>query len=166
MSDRFKRLARTPEGFAVGRDCEAWCGRCKQTTEHTVVALKATGDAPKQVACRSCNDWHAYSKPRHSPQAEADKPARREASASVPRRNRAKRAPESSASAESRWKAAIAATTVQPKDYDYRGSYVEGDVIRHREFGLCIVVKRESSRRSIVLCRDGERALLTPGARR
>ena len=151
------------EVFAVGKDCDAWCGRCKETTNHTVVAMVA--DKPKQVACGRCGDWHGYGRPRRAAAPGAPAPRKRAAAPSVPRRGRVKKAPVSSATARERWQAALDAATGEPMDYDYRGGYAVGDVVDHPTHGLCVVQTIETPRRAIVLSKDGERALLTPGAR-
>lgn len=160
------RAAGAPK-LSVTSDCDAWCGRCKATTTHTIVAM--VDGKPKQVACGTCNDWHRYSKPKAGPPAPVDEHMVRRkrgvVSATGPRRGRLREAPLSAASTRELWKAAIDAAPGQPQDYDYRGGYAVGDVVQHPTFGLCIVTRKESPRRAIVLTKDGEKALLTPGAR-
>ncbi|HVZ74255.1 MAG TPA: hypothetical protein VHJ20_17870 [Polyangia bacterium] len=42
----------------VGSDIEAWCGKCGESTTHSIVAM--VGAEPKQVLCQVCNSRHAY----------------------------------------------------------------------------------------------------------
>lgn len=46
------------EGLAVGREVEAWCGKCGDLKTHNVVAM--VGVEPKQVLCQACGSRHAY----------------------------------------------------------------------------------------------------------
>jgi len=42
----------------VGSDIEAWCGKCGESTTHSIVAM--VGAEPKQVLCQVCGSRHAY----------------------------------------------------------------------------------------------------------
>ena len=42
----------------VGADVEAWCGKCGESTTHSIVAM--VGTDPKQVLCQVCGSRHAY----------------------------------------------------------------------------------------------------------
>jgi hypothetical protein len=42
----------------VGADIEAWCGKCGESTTHSIVAM--VGTEPKQVLCQVCGSRHAY----------------------------------------------------------------------------------------------------------
>ena len=153
--------------FEVGKDILAWCGKCKQNTDHTVVAL--VDDRPKQVACTRCDAWHSYSRPRAEPPTPTgtdDRPRRRRKVAfSGAHRGRVRPAPVSAATAEERWREAVAAATGEPQPYDYRGGYQVGDLVQHPSHGLCVVTSTATPRRVTVLARSGEQVLLTPGAR-
>lgn len=50
--------------YRVGQDVDAWCTRCRLDTTHVIVALDATGDAPKRVECTSCGGQHNYRAPK------------------------------------------------------------------------------------------------------
>jgi hypothetical protein len=45
-------------GARVGADIEAWCGKCGESTTHSIVAM--VGAEPKQVLCQVCNSRHAF----------------------------------------------------------------------------------------------------------
>ena len=42
----------------VGGDIESWCGRCGDSTTHSIVAM--VGDEPKQVLCQVCGSRHTH----------------------------------------------------------------------------------------------------------
>ncbi|MDB4981601.1 MAG: hypothetical protein JWM82_2353 [Myxococcales bacterium] len=42
----------------VGSDIEAWCGKCGDTTTHSIVAM--VGTEPKQILCQVCSSRHTY----------------------------------------------------------------------------------------------------------
>lgn len=48
----------TPRKPGVGRDIQSWCGKCKEITDHRIVAM--VGDEVKQVICDTCSSRHAY----------------------------------------------------------------------------------------------------------
>ena len=160
------------ETFAVGRECDAWCGRCKATATHTVVAI--VDGRPKRVCCGTCNDWHVYSKPRDVSTAPKGKPRRKgdAAAASITRqpthtRGRIKsgEAGPEVPSAEARWRAALDAATGEPQFYDYRLSFAPGDVVDHQTHGLGVVQRIEGPTRAIALFRDRERAIFMRSAK-
>lgn len=45
-------------GLGVGKEVEAWCGKCGDTKTHSIVAM--VGSDPKQVLCQSCGSRHSY----------------------------------------------------------------------------------------------------------
>jgi hypothetical protein len=47
----------TPK-FRVGAEVEAWCGKCRDLTDHHIVAM--VGETPKQVTCVKCKSRHSY----------------------------------------------------------------------------------------------------------
>src|SRR5262245_13153897 len=44
--------------LGVGSDVESWCGKCGDTTTHSIVAM--VGDEPKQVLCQVCGSRHTH----------------------------------------------------------------------------------------------------------
>ena len=42
----------------MGSDIEAWCGKCGDTTTHSIVAM--VGTDPKQILCQVCASRHTY----------------------------------------------------------------------------------------------------------
>ena len=50
--------ARPTAKLGVGADVESWCGKCGETTTHSIVAM--VGDEPKQVLCQVCGSRHTH----------------------------------------------------------------------------------------------------------
>jgi len=44
--------------LGVGADVESWCGKCGESTTHSIVAM--VGDDPKQVLCQVCGSRHTH----------------------------------------------------------------------------------------------------------
>jgi len=44
--------------YDVGKEVEAYCGKCKQQMLHVITAL--AGDHIKKVMCKGCNSTHGY----------------------------------------------------------------------------------------------------------
>lgn len=69
------RLSRHDTLPAVGRDTEAWCGKCGRTLDHVIVAM--VGREVVQVRCRTCGGTHRY---KHASDVAAGGAARRRTS--------------------------------------------------------------------------------------
>jgi hypothetical protein len=44
--------------LGVGSDVESWCGKCGESTTHSIVAM--VGQDPKQVLCQVCGSRHTH----------------------------------------------------------------------------------------------------------
>ena len=134
-----------PKGPAAGREIESWCGPCKASQTHTIIAM--VGDKPKQVLCESCGARHGYRKP----------PVEKRA---VPLTKRRDRAQERKNAEKERIEAELAvlhkeldeATEVSP--FEKRRRYRVGQIIDHPEHGRG---KVEYSTRGSVLVRFRDR---------
>ncbi len=73
----FHRLSRADVEPGVGRDADAWCGRCGQELGHLIVAM--VGKVVVRVRCNTCSGEHAYKTTRQvaaTAQAKATKATR------------------------------------------------------------------------------------------
>jgi hypothetical protein len=118
-----------PRKAGVGSDLESWCGRCGETTTHSIVAM--VGDDPKQVLCQVCGSRHTH----------RTGPARQKAASSAGGATEADDRPRAS-DPEARRKAAelralgeevAAAATVRA--FDPKERYKAGEIIAHPEYG-------------------------------
>ena len=115
--------------LSVGREIDAWCGKCGESTDHHIVAL--IGNEPKQVLCQVCSSRHAY----------RTTAARRSASegsvGSVSEsRPRTPQDVESAKKAEQMRALGVeVSAAAEVKLFDPKQRYKVGDIIAHPEYG-------------------------------
>lgn len=154
--------------YAVGRNCDAWCTRCKMDLAHTIVAM--VDALPVQVKCNTCDGVHKYRAPKSAAK-EAGTSARAKATTAKtssrsatrePRVTRAERdAAETLRDIRRRWDESLGRTAAADQlPYDVRAAYTVDDVVKHPKFGLGFVVAEESFNRIKVLFQDAERVLV------
>jgi hypothetical protein len=116
-------------GAKVGADIESWCGRCGETTTHSIVAM--VGKEPKQVLCQVCGSRHTH---RTTP---ARRPTGGAAASGEPGdRPRAPTDPEARRKAdELRALGSEVAAAATVRAFDPRERYKAGEIISHPEFG-------------------------------
>jgi hypothetical protein len=118
--------------YSVGRETEAWCGKCRDFKEHHIVAM--VGDMPKQVICTVCRSRHGY---RTEPGRAADKAAL----AATPEKVQAQAParyvdPEAARLAEQKRKLNAELDAVEsPRAFDPRARYKANEIIVHPEWG-------------------------------
>lgn len=106
----------------VGGELEAYCGGCKDTRWHVIVAL--VGEVPVKVECVSCHKQHGY----------RTGPAVASARSSAPRKAKAP------AKAEPAFDmSALHARAHEARAYAPAQTFKVGDVLRHPTFGLGLV---------------------------
>jgi hypothetical protein len=170
------RLSRADARPGVGRDCDAWCAKCKRETTHTIAAM--VGIEVVKVHCKTCGADHKYKSAREVVQTakaaaseeavdasgetprKAAKPARpRAASGGV------KRA-EALALAQARhlkvqWTKAIGdLDRGRAVPYAASMTVAPGQLVDHKTFG-CGVVDAVLEGKSRFLFEDGYRTLVT-----
>jgi hypothetical protein len=122
--------------FSVGGDAEAWCGKCKEITDHHIVAM--VGEVPKQVVCVKCKSRHGY---RIEPTARAS--ANAAAAAAVENAGRPQRAAYTpTVDHEAARKAEVKRqlekelnAAEQARPYDPRERYKQNEIVYHPEHG-------------------------------
>jgi hypothetical protein len=114
--------------LGVGGDVESWCGKCGESTTHSIVAM--VGTEPKQVLCQVCGSRHTH---RTGPaRTRTSSGAATSAGEDRPRAvdpEAQKRAAELRALGE---EVASAATV---RVFDPKERYKAGEIIVHAEFG-------------------------------
>jgi hypothetical protein len=119
------------KGATVGDDIDAWCGVCKESTTHSIVAMVDAD--PKQVVCGVCKARHTYrTGPARAPAAEAAKNTMashdRAITQRAEERDRVEKAKKQAAN-----DAIYAATDVI--DFDPKRRYKVGEVLHHPDHG-------------------------------
>ena len=116
-----------PRKAGVGSDVESWCGRCGETTTHSIVAM--VGDDPKQVLCQVCGSRHTH---RAGP---ARKAAASGGVAEVDDRPRASDPEARRKAAELRALGEEVAAAATVRVFDPKQRYKAGEIIAHPEYG-------------------------------
>jgi hypothetical protein len=131
---------------AVGREINAYCGKCKLERTHIIAAMD--GEAVRKVTCNMCNSTHNY---------------------------RGKAAPESKTTTATRASSSRAGRTSKKtkqanvfsipsghpvKAYSMRAYFSEGDIIDHPKFGLGAVEMALAPNKIEVRFQEGKKILL------
>lgn len=141
-------MSSTP--LSAGDYIAANCSKCRQQTNHTVIAM--IGDVPAKVQCNICGGEHKYRKPA-APKTTSARGAR---STAAPRRSKS----DPQAAARQQWEQqqeSFDASKARP--YGMDDSYRAGDLVQHPSFGLGKVQEMAGSRKMAVLFADGVKVL-------
>jgi len=134
----------------IGKDIEAYCGKCKNDTWHTVTTVK-NGKITK-VMCKTCIGYHAYKAPQGAEKAKVavtTTPTRRRTS-TTPRGSRAKKD----------WGTLVGQIEDQQVlDYALSGEFSKTPAIRHKTFGVGVITKVLTKTKIEVLFQDGTKIL-------
>ncbi len=114
----------------VGADVEAWCGKCGDTTTHSIVAM--VGTEAKQVLCQVCGSRHVYRTAPARPRAakgdavavEGDSRPRVAVDPEAQRR-----------AAQLRALGEEVAAAADVRRFDPKERYKAGEIISHAEYG-------------------------------
>ncbi|MBD3236938.1 MAG: hypothetical protein GF330_09560 [Candidatus Eisenbacteria bacterium] len=129
-----------PAKFRKGSQVRSWCTRCREMTAHVIASMR--GSQPSRVTCQVCEGTHNY---RPLPP-RSRSPARRRA------------APSKLTTAG--WDELVGVADLSAvRAYAMRRSYSAGDVIRHKVFGIGIVLREVDERKIEVSFEDGIRLL-------
>jgi hypothetical protein len=128
---------------SAGKNIEAYCGKCKLSLDHTIMAME--GDAIARVRCKTCGSWHKFVTPG-APQ--------------KIRKPRAKKGAGEESTAEILWETGLAEAKGRETDYSMAGKYRVGDIVNHQTFGKGVVTKI-STKRCEMLFKDKERLMVS-----
>ncbi|MFO0746338.1 MAG: hypothetical protein U1F43_11780 [Myxococcota bacterium] len=146
--------------YAVGKECDAFCTKCKRDTLHNIVALDAKG-LPAQVECRSCGGAHKYRAPKSAPAATpAPRAAARKTVGTTKGKSKTPAVP-LPAQIYKRWEELVGKRAgVTAQRYVVTASFGADDVVEHTQFGLGFVTEEMAWNRIKVLFQDAERTLV------
>lgn len=105
----------------VGQEVEAFCPRCKGDTTHIVVSRYE--DEIRRVRCSSCDDIHAFRRPRGE---DGDEPSEQPTKRKM-------------AKAKPTWEQVMNRRRGTPRNYSGEDIYGELDIIAHGVFGMGFV---------------------------
>jgi phage FluMu protein Com len=128
----------------VGGQIEVRCSRCKEVTDHTVVAM--VDGWPVRVMCNRCKSQHNNRRPKSKTEKPRSTGSRRVAQKKV------------STSSFSRLLENKDVNNAHP--YDRKQKYDLDQLVIHPKFGLGVVVFLKPDNKMIVRFEDGERLLL------
>lgn len=132
----------------IGKDLEAYCGKCKNDTWHTVTAIKNAKIA--KVMCKICNSYHAYK----APAAEAEKA--KAAKATTRRRTTTTR----TSRGKKDWGTLVGQIEDrQVVDYAISGEFSSSPAIRHKNFGVGVITKVHNKNKIEVVFQEGTKIL-------
>ena len=145
----------------TGDEVDSYCGQCKIERVHNVVAL-VDGEVAK-VICKMCGSRHKYKPIDPEPNRSAPKAAGR--GGATKKKPSGTRRAASAKSLESQWEAAMAEKDpANSRTYSMDGSFEEGEVIEHNEFGCGLVSQVMAGGKMQVLFKDGPKRLIcAPG---
>ena len=142
----------------TGDEVDSYCGKCKLERVHNVVAL-IDGEVAK-VVCKMCGSRHKYKPIDPEPDGSAPKAAGR-GGATKKKKPSGTRRTASAKSLESQWEAAMAENDpANSRTYSMDGSFEEGEVIEHQEFGHGLVSQVIAGGKMQVLFKDGPKRLI------
>ena len=130
----------------VSQDIDAWCNKCTLLLAHVIMSLK--GEKPHRVKCKSCKDVHAYRITQPKP--------RKAAGAKTTRKPAVKKAPrptEYQRQMEGRDESTAVA-------YAMSGAFGPDSLIKHKKFGIGLVLRQIGPTKIEVLFPDGMKTLV------
>jgi len=135
--------------MTVGSELDSYCGKCKLTLNHVVVAM--VEDQPRRVRCLTCQSEHNHrlssSRASSSRSSKSSKASRSKATAA--------------ASATARWQALMAEFDESvAKPYSVYGLFEVNDWVTHVKFGKGGVIEVPGPDRIITLFESGEKMLM------
>ena len=135
------------EPVKVGADTQAWCTSCRSMQEHVVVAM--VGKLPAKVECAHCHKQHLF---------RAGPPG---AKVKTPANGTRPRKPVSEAVRNSPPKIDLVAMTAgrEARYYDPVKNFAMGDVVRHPNFGIGVVVLLPGPQKMEVAFEAGQKLL-------
>ena len=131
----------------AGQDIDSYCGKCKMTLAHVIVAMEGTKVVRAQ--CKTCYATHAY---RKDPALKVKKTTTRRAARKTDAKPRFT-ATEFDVVMSQR-------NIANARQYGIRETFIESDVIDHKKFGLGAVTCCLTDDKIEVLFREGPKTLV------
>lgn len=132
----------------VGKEIEAYCGKCKADTWHVVTVVK-NGKLNK-VICKICNATHAYKAPASAGPPVAKSATTKRRTTGMTRTGRGKKD----------WGTLVGQIEDrQVVDYAVSGEFSTAPAIRHKNFGVGVITKVHHRNKIEVIFQEGTKIL-------
>ncbi len=130
--------------YNAGDHIDAKCTKCKDVTNHTIVAM--VDDKPAKVECNTCNGIHKY----RSPTAKKATAKKKTTATKAAKINKI----------ETEWEDLVqGADPETATKYSMKMSVKNGDILNHPTFGLGRVITITKPNKMEVFFRDGAKLL-------
>lgn len=141
--------------LSVGDQLEARCTKCREVTNHTLIAL--VDERPVRVSCNTCSGEHIYQAPR-----DARKIKGATVAPAAPRKKAAggRGKPDPRTAERAEWE--TLRTKIENNraiDYAMDGQFKLNSIINHPIFGLGLVQQVTGAKKIGVLFQDGRKVL-------
>ena len=135
-------------GLNAGKDVDSFCGKCKMTLAHVIIAMKEIKIA--KVQCKTCHSIHAY---RGDPSLKATK-------SSTGRTSKPRATTKPKLTANQFEIVMHNRDIARARRYRISETFEDTDVIDHKKFGLGAVIRCMEDSKIEVLFRDGPKVLV------
>jgi len=130
--------------YIVGSDVLSFCTFCKKDRIHTVIEVTPSG-APERVRCNICGQEHSYKKPRSEAKVAKEKKLQKK----------------KTEKAKTLWEEITKNRDLsEARDYSMYESYMVGEIINHKVFGIGIITKLINKTKMEVIFKDGIKLLV------
>ncbi|MBN2527921.1 MAG: hypothetical protein JXR76_16145 [Deltaproteobacteria bacterium] len=141
--------------YVPGNAVEGYCLECKRDTVQTV--LEVSGLQVRMVRCEKCGDEGPLRMPRHKTKAGLRAALQKKVVTGAPKRRTRKPKEDPGQTFRQLLQGKDISEAV---DYNIRIQITEGDVIRHKSFGIGVVTTITATDKATVLFEEGPRTMI------
>jgi hypothetical protein len=126
--------------LTAGDPIECRCTKCKEITNHTIIAMAE--EKPAKVECNTCHGQHKYRKP------------------AAARKTTTRKTADPKIAEQKEWEKLLPEMNAQnAKKYDMEAAYKVGNLVEHSTFGLGIVQTQVGPKKMAVLFQSGKKIM-------
>lgn len=131
----------TQDNLGPGKEVLSYCGKCKLSLAHVIVALNKKGSIEK-CECKTCGAVHRYRDPEKPVKTAGTKEAKK------------------AHTRETLWKEALSIADGAPKPYSMTAEFVQGEIVNHPKFGNGVVLELIGFNKIKTIFESGEKILI------
>lgn len=139
----------------IGKEVEAYCGKCKGNTVHRIIKMDDTEIS--KVICQTCNAEHKFRAPKKEKVAadKTTKDSKKDAKKAAPKKRR--RITRRSMN----WDTVMEKLEGEvPVSYSLTGNFESGILLEHKKFGIGYIQEVGSETKITVLFKEGVKTLV------